>query len=297
MENLTRFEKSALVLLIGSGCLHLLLWTLGTESWDSPISLRKPALFGISAGLTLWSCLWVFTQFGHGSPRVGLRRLLTGSLTLEVALITLQAWRGRPSHFNRQTPLDATIETALLVLITIATLVVFWLTAASFQKRRLISLPQHFRLAAQAGLVLLCSSCLLGFLITWIGNQLAIEGLSPETYPPRGVLKFPHGAALHAIQTLVVLAWLATRWKTPWPVAVVWSAIIAHVIGLLFAAYQTFQGRGRFELDWLGGGLLTAAVAAFLLSCGLLVWPRSPGRADSTTTPPSTTRNAIKTSA
>ncbi|MFO0527171.1 MAG: hypothetical protein ACK52A_03650, partial [Planctomycetota bacterium] len=125
MTPLSRLDKSAIALLIGSGLLHLLLWRLGTEPWESPISFRKPALFGISTGLTLWSCLWVLRQLPGSRLATSLGRLLTGTLLLEVALITLQTWRGVPSHFNRSTPTDAAIETTLLVLISIATLIIF----------------------------------------------------------------------------------------------------------------------------------------------------------------------------
>ncbi len=43
------------VLLCASGLVHLGLWMAAGQEWEGPISLRKPALFGISSGLTLWS--------------------------------------------------------------------------------------------------------------------------------------------------------------------------------------------------------------------------------------------------
>jgi hypothetical protein len=272
---LPRLEISAIALLLGSGGLHLLVWMLGTESWDSPLSFRKPALFGISTGLTLWSCLWVFSQLRSSSLTTWLRRILTGSLVVEVALITLQAWRGVASHFNRATPFDAAIESTLLLLISIATLLIFWLTAVSLSSGSLNRLPPPERLAARAGLALLSLSCLLGFLITFVGNQLVSANLPPETYPLRGVLKFPHGAALHAIQTLVVLAWLCPRLGTRWPLAVVWTAILAHLFGLLFALLQTFRGKARFELDLSSGLLLATTLLLLACSFALLFWPRS----------------------
>lgn len=276
MTPLSRLDKSAIALLIGSGLLHLLLWRLGTEPWESPISFRKPALFGISTGLTLWSCLWVLRQLPGSRLATSLGRLLTGTLLLEVALITLQTWRGVPSHFNRSTPIDATIETTLLVLISIATLIIFWLTVVSLQPKSLKGLPAQHRLAVRAGLILLSLSCLLGFIITIVGNQLIAAGLAPETYPQRGVLKFPHGAALHAIQTLVVLAWLGTRLNTRWPSAVIWTATLAHLSGLSFALLQSFRGKARFELDLPGSLLLALTILLLASSVGLLVWRRVP---------------------
>lgn len=250
----------------------MLLWLSGSEPWDSPVSFRKPALFGLSTGLTLWSCLWVFRQLPLRSHITWLSRALTAALLLEVGLITLQTWRGVPSHFNRQTFLDASIESALLGLITLATAIIFWLSAVSLRSPSLKRLLPHVRLATRAGLGLLSLSCLIGFLITGIGSQLISEGLSPETYPRRGVLKFPHGAALHAIQTLVILACCATRLRSAWPIAVVSWAIFAHLLGLLYAILQTFRGRARFELDLSATLLLLATGVCLALSIGLLFW-------------------------
>ena len=59
--------KFRLSLLIGavlccSGVFHLaMLWYAGAD-WEGPVSLRKSALFGISAGVTVWSIAWVLTQ-------------------------------------------------------------------------------------------------------------------------------------------------------------------------------------------------------------------------------------------
>jgi len=270
LASLSRFQQFALLALLVSGCLHLLLWSAGEQAWEGPTSFRKPALFGISTGLTLWSCLWVShllrpSKWLHWSTFV-----LTSALLVEVGLITLQAWRGEPSHFNRRTPVDASIETTLLILITVASLIIFWLNAVVLRRDELINLAPPMRLATRAGLSLLSISCLLGFLITFVGTQQLAAGNSPETLPPRGVLKFPHGAALHAIQTLVLLAWLANRIGSRWPRAVVWLAIAGHVLGLLFALAQTFRGRSRFELDLPAVMLLTATLLALLSSAILL---------------------------
>ena len=283
MASLSRFQQFAVVALLLSGCLHLLLWSIGEQAWEGPTSFRKPALFGISTGLTLWSCLWVSHILKPGKWINWSTRVLTSALLLEVGLITLQAWRGEASHFNRRTPLDASIETTLLLLITVASLIIFWLNALALRRDQLVNLSAPMRLAVQAGLSLLSISCLLGFLITFLGTQHVAAGLAPETLQPHGVLKFPHGAALHAIQTLVLLAWCTSRIGSCWPQAVVWFAIAAHVLGLLFAIAQTFRGRARFELDLPGSMLLTATILALLVSGILLVYrrPTDPRRSES----------------
>lgn len=272
MASLSRFQQFAVVALLLSGCLHLLLWSIGEQAWDGPTSFRKPALFGISTGLTLWSCLWVSHVLKPGKWLNWSTRVLTSALLLEVGLITLQAWRGEASHFNRRTPLEASIETTLLFLIAVASLIIFWLNALVLRRNQLVNLSTPMRIAVRAGLSLLSISCLLGFLITFLGTQHVAAGLAPETLQPHGVLKFPHGAALHAIQTLVLLTWCTSRIGSRWPQAVVWFAIAAHVLGLLFASLQTFRGRARFELDPLGLALLAATFLTLMISAGFLIW-------------------------
>src|SRR5262249_27802682 len=101
-------------LLIFSGVMHLavLLTTGGTS--EGPLSLRKPTTFGLSFGLTLVNV----TLIASFLPlRNGLRTLLLGLFTaacvLETFLVSLQTWRGVPSHFNVETPFDAAIAQTL----------------------------------------------------------------------------------------------------------------------------------------------------------------------------------------
>ncbi len=63
-------------------------------------------------------------------------------------------------------------------------------------------------IALRGGLWLLTLSCGLGIMVTITGELNLAAGKRPEVWGPAGVLKYPHGAALHAIQTLPILSWL-----------------------------------------------------------------------------------------
>jgi hypothetical protein len=82
-----------------SGLIHLAILPIGGGSWQGTLSLRKPMTFGLSFGLTLITIVWV-ASFLRLSDRA--RVMLLGAFTvacaLETALVTLQAWRGVPSH-------------------------------------------------------------------------------------------------------------------------------------------------------------------------------------------------------
>ena len=105
------------VLLIASGSVHLAVYAILGTTWHGPLSLRKPALFGISGGLTVWSLAWLMTQLQPRRLDRFLANALATGLFVEVALITVQYWRGVASHFNRATNIDTAIEFTMLGLI------------------------------------------------------------------------------------------------------------------------------------------------------------------------------------
>src|SRR5437867_11929083 len=73
-------------------------------SWAGPLSLRKPATFGLSFGLTLLTIVWVMSFLRLGDRT---RAVVLGSFTVagagETALVWLEACRGVPSHSNVET--------------------------------------------------------------------------------------------------------------------------------------------------------------------------------------------------
>src|ERR1700760_290947 len=100
--------------LIVSGLAHLAVLIVGGGTWFGPVSFRKPMTFGLSFGLTLITIAWVSSYLPLG-PR--LRRWSLGAFMVacvaEVALITVQAWRHVPSHFDMATPFDSVVARVL----------------------------------------------------------------------------------------------------------------------------------------------------------------------------------------
>ncbi|HKJ57022.1 MAG TPA: hypothetical protein VJ978_13655, partial [Nitriliruptoraceae bacterium] len=79
--------------------------------WQGAVSWRKPIVFGFSIGLLLATIGWVLDRLDPDDGRLarGLGWTLLVSSSIEVGLITLQAWRGEASHFNVAEPTDAAI--------------------------------------------------------------------------------------------------------------------------------------------------------------------------------------------
>lgn len=261
-------------IMIASGMIHLPLFLLGDKEWEDPVSFRKAVLFGISTGLTLGSMLWVFGKLTPWRGDKMLRATLSWSLAAEVFLISMQSWRGVPSHFNTSSWFNNAVEIGMLLMISIASLIILLLTWRSWQEFSKPSVAP-MQSAIWHGLNLLVISVLIGYGITIIGKILLWQGLAPEIIPPGGVLKFPHGAGLHAIQALPFLAWITSRASISLSHAAVRWGAWTYYACLVFALEQTLRGRERFQLDTVGALLFLAAcvcgtVSAFFVLRSLL---------------------------
>ena len=90
---------------------------LGVSTW------MKPAKFAASVAIATFTLAWIFRQL-DGQAR-GLRRaarIIASMAALELAIITVQAARGVPSHFNARTPADV-----LAFAVMGAGITIFWL--------------------------------------------------------------------------------------------------------------------------------------------------------------------------
>ncbi len=243
-------------LLMASGVYHLVLLWVTDSDWSGPVSLRKPGLFGVSAGLTVWSIAWVLTQLVPRQKDSLFSSLMSIGLLVEVGLITVQQWRGVPSHFNRSTALDASIESAMLGLILLVTAGIAWLCLRS---RHLLPMPESRSISIRAGLWLLLVSCGLGFLITIAAQINLAAGHSPEIWRQAGVLKYPHGAVLHAIQALPLLSLLLQSLRVSRAAFLLRLAAASQILFLIHALWQTLSGRARLDIDLTGIAVLALA--------------------------------------
>ena len=245
------------MLLVASGCVHLALFAILGTTWKGPLSLRKPALFGISGGLTLWSIAWLMTQLRPRKSDRFLAISLAIGLFVEVTLITVQTWRGVASHFNRATSIDAAIEFTMLGLILLVTCGIVYL---SFRTFRLRNIDPAMVIAIRGGMWLLTLSCGLGILTSILGEIRISAGRSYELWGKAGVLKFPHGVALHAIQMLPAIAWVTRSLGVSSRVRIMQFAFASQVLFLAYAVWQTMRGYDRFDWDAVGGSILGVAV-------------------------------------
>ena len=254
-----------------SGLVHLVVLATNGWAWSGAVSFRKPLTFSVSIALLLATIGWVLDRLPDRPRLAGtIAWTLLVSSTIEVGLITMQAWRGRASHFNTLAPGDAAVFIAMAVMVAVMSLclvaVLVW-SLARPPRDRLV------RLAVLGGLVLIVAGLGLGQWIVELGNDFVeTHRAVPDTvmYGQRGVAKFPHAVALHGIQLFILAAVLArrshlTEASRRWAVRlVVWS----YAGVLVFASAQTVTGNGPVDPTIWSAGLaasLAGIAAGFLL--------------------------------
>ena len=260
-------------ILVGSGLFHVAVWIVAGGDWEGPLSWRKPILFGFSAGSTALSLGWLWSWWPppRSRPAASAATLTAIALLAEVALIDLQCWRGRASHFNDATPLDGAIADGMNLLIAAVTLFAVWLTLRFLRgspQRDGVAMDDAMLLAARAGLILLVWSCALGFWATWHGERQIAAGRPPELLGAAGVTKFAHGAVIHALQWLPAIAWFAARRGLPGAarLRLVRLGVAASVLVGLASWIQVLLGRARLDL-----APATAALFLGAIVCGLAI--------------------------
>jgi hypothetical protein len=218
------------VFLLASGLIHLAILVIGGGSWQGPLSLRKPMTFGLSFGLTLITIVWVASFLALGDRTR--RRLLvafTAACVVETALVTLQAWRGVPSHFNLETTFDGMVARTLAAGGLVLVAIIVWLTLASFRANPAV--PTSLRIAIRIGFVALVGAMVTGAAMIAMGMMQVFAGNPQSAYATGGFLKPTHAVTMHAILVLPGLAWLLSfaDWSERRRVAAVLVAATGYV--------------------------------------------------------------------
>lgn len=257
---------------------HLAVFAFDDTPWAGAVSWRKPTVFALSLGLLLWTFGWVLDRLSE-------RRKLAWSLTIafivsstiELGVITLQQWRGRPSHFNDMATSDAVLFGVMGAMVGVMSLMLVALFIWSLLDRPPAaaasggSPADHSvdRIAVWAGMALIMTGLGIGQWLLNLGyDYVARFNTVPESviYGEAGVAKFPHAVAFHGIQVFIVLAVLLRRsdlrGRSKRHLMLLATASYTGI--LLFASTQTLGGRAPFDLDVISGALLAVSVAVLI---------------------------------
>lgn len=272
----SRVERVAFVvggLLFASGLTHVAVLLVTGGSWTGPVSLRKAATFGLSFGLTLGTVAWVT----HLIPLTGRHRnLLLGAFTgvsvVETALVSMQAWRGVPSHFNFETGFDRAVSMTLAAggFVIIATIIGMTLAAFRSGRRQTAAM----RLALRFGFGTLLVALAVGAAMIATGSAAA-RGPDPSiAYETAGFLKPAHAVTMHAILVIPALAWLLTftRWGENQQVNIVRLGIVGYTVLALAVILESVTHTSPLAAPPLAMAVSALGVAALAVAGALGVY-------------------------
>lgn len=290
-----RRPRAGILLGVSAGCLVVLAAAAvglvadprqitGEPAW------LKPLKFAVSIAVYCATLAWLLTLVQGRRRLVRTAAWATGlALALELALIVLQVVRGTTSHYNISTPFDAAVFQAMGALLpTVYGGAVVTAVLLTLQR----GLPAVLASGIRGGLLV----CLLGMAqaMLMLGNRayagagmlgahtvggpdggpsLPITGWSTQY----GDLRVAHFVGLHALQALLLLAWLLQRYATRLGVRAqvrlvrLATVTCAAVVGVL--TWQAQRGLPLLRPDaavlsitGLGAGLLAAVVAVVVAS-------------------------------
>lgn len=261
-------------LLVVSGLVHLGILVIGGDSWEGPLSLRKAMTFGLSFGLTLITIVWVASWLRLGDrSRTVLLGAFTVACALETALVSSQAWRGVPSHFNLETPFDALVARTLAAGGAALIAIIVALTFAAFRAHPTV--PVSMRTAIRIGFVMLCGSLIIGALMIAKGMTLVLAGDPQTAYATGGTFKPAHAVTMHGILVLPMLAWLVSfaNWTERRRLGVVLVGAAGYVMLAGVIAVENFAGLSPSRtpiaaVAFAGLGVLALLAAATLALSG-----------------------------
>lgn len=215
---------------------------LGSNAWI------KPMKFAISIWIYLWTLGW-YLYYLPDSKR-WIRIISTGvavAMIIEIICILIQAARGVRSHFNIDTPFDATIFSTMGIIIFLNTVFIVITTVLFFVKKPALS--NTYLLSIRLGLVLFLFASIVGGMMTrQMSHSVGIAdggaGLPFVNWSTQGGdLRIAHFIGLHALQILPFFAFLMekkhVRMKKTWTIAFA----LLYLGITLFLFWQAMTGR------------------------------------------------------
>lgn len=253
--------------LIASGVLHLGVWAVLGGSLEGPVSWRKPIVFGLSGGVTTLALAFVVGQLPATRARGVLAKLYSITMGIEVALITLQQWRGVGSHFNQATALDSAVFTLMGILILAASVPMVVFSVGAIRAR---TLAADTRAALVPAVSLLLAALALGIALSVYGAVMSAQFPEADVriIGRAGQARLSHGVALHALQVLPLLLWALRRAvaDVQQRVVLLRAGAVGYVTLFFVAILQTALGRAPLDFTALTVTLVASGFA-------LLSWP------------------------
>ena len=260
-----------LLMLVGLAAAAFGLWLDPRTIAGAPAWL-KPAKFAASTAIYSLTLAWLF-RYLSAWPRT--RRIVSWTtavvLVVEVAIISMQAWRGTTSHFNVGTAHDGALFAIMGTAIVVQTAVSIAVAVALWRQR---FADPALGWALRLGMTLTIIGASTGGLMTRptagqladarAGHGMPVVGAHTVGAPDGGAgvpgtgwslahgdLRVPHFVGLHALQVLgLVGLFVGTRIPTPRRrVRVVLTAVASYTALFAILLLQALRGQSIVQPD------------------------------------------------
>jgi hypothetical protein len=217
----------------------------------------KPLKFELSLSihfLTLALMLFLLSQKARGSRLVRWTiSAAAASGIAEIAYIALQSARGRASHFNIETPIEAALYPLMgigALILTIAPIIV----GVQIWRSGRADIGAGLKRGAVLGLVLggIATIITAGFMSSSIIVETGrwVDGMRNDSHGiplmgwsgTGGDLRVPHFFALHVMQSLPVLGLMADRWAKGRQFFVVNAGVVIWLLIVCGTFWQAVSG-------------------------------------------------------
>ena len=271
----------------------------GAPIWE------KPAKFAISITVYSFTMAWLISLLTRGR-RFGsvLGTIIAAMLAGELVVIVGQVVRGRTSHFDFATALDAGLYQAMAVMI-----IVLWLANIALAVLVLVQrMPDRaLAWALRLGMLIAVIGMGLAYLMTlptpaqvesWNdGGAVSVVGAHTVGLPDGGAglpllgwstvggdLRIPHFVGLHGLQVMILVALLLTGLGRRFPLSayetvrlrVVIVTATAYLAVLAILAWQALRGQSIVHPDALTVSVTAAVVLGTLAAYALSLRVRGP---------------------
>lgn len=196
---------------------HIGALIVSDRAFDGPISFRKAATFAETGWLMCWAVGWFLPMvpLKRGAQRFVVTAVLLFALG-ETLIMTLQVWRGVPSHYNTTTIFDS-IWIGLGGVIALIFLVAM-IVLLRAMLRQPFATPS-IRSALIAGTVMMIIGSVTGFWMQLNSGGIWLGALQPMVFGGYFAINDPtlggnlvviHAVGVHGFQLVTLVAWLLT---------------------------------------------------------------------------------------
>ena len=241
----------------------------------------KPTKFAISFILYGITLAWLMSYLRRATKAATwAARVIAVTAYLEVGIIVLQASRGRASHFNEATGLDAALWASMGALIVVLWLATAMVTALLWRD----GMPDRAGTwTVRLGLVLMLAGLLQGFIMVprmahAVGVPDEAKGMPLTGWSTTGGdLRVGHFVGIHGLQAMLLftmlLSWLVTDAVRRTRLVIVFAFAYAGLLALV--TWQALRGQPLLSPDATTLAALGLWVAGSGIAAGLS-WLRRP---------------------